>query len=366
MWRTCSLALLASSKSKRRPSAKRGHTPTGKRRATWWALLLAVGLIASVAAYVGRSPEPAPSTFVAPEKTQAPVRGDGCPIDLSDLPAPPPSSEEIVFVPRGGKPGMPTVRGELGACSFAVLVDTGVAGSNIIMGWFARRLGLRTRPGKRTAVDIAGRTASTLEIDRTDVFIPTIHTTLPIAIVEPSEDRLMDLGIAAILSPRYTVSDGRILVLELGPRNRMRTLPAPEAEALFPGRPTFDLRECEGHFQVDARVEGRPATLEIDTGSMASVLYSESSAGRPLARTIERWEQVPHTALGGAQDRAIVSDVHIDVGPLRAVTPIEIMRGKGNSEPPCGFDGVLGSDFLFAHACALLVEVPRMRGYCSR
>ena len=329
------------------------------------AVLVLVALVAAL-----RRP-PAPSaasseSIAAPASAPVPPPRSRCPVDLSDLPTPPPSGEEIVFVSgHGSLPGLPTVRGQLRGCSFAMLVDTGVSAGNVMMGWFARRLGLQTRPGKMTAFDIAGRSAGLLETDRFDLLAVGIDTMVAIKFVDPTADRLREDGIAVVLSPLFAVADGRVLVLELGPRSRMHNVSAADAESLFHGPSTFDVRDCDGSFEVAAVVEGVPARLAVDTGSMVSVLYSGSPAGRPIAARVERWEQAPETALGGPQDKAAVPGIRTTVGPLSVVMPFEVMRAQRNMPGSCGFDGVLGVDFFVAHRCSLLVDVARMRGYCA-
>ncbi len=327
--------------------------------------LLAVAVVVLAAVFVFPCAEPSRSSSDASSESSIP--GEECPVDLSDLPAPPPPGEEIAFIgAHPSSPGMPTVRAEYMGCVFRVLVDTGVTGGNALMGWFARRLKLETHPGKRTAFDIAGRVARVLEIDWIQIEVPSLRTTVPIQMVEPGPgDRLMEDGIAGIISPRYTVADGRILILEFGPRSRLRNLSIRDAESLHQETPTFDLRECEGHFQSAALVGGHPARLEIDTGSMGPVIYSESAAGRPLAAQIMDWRETKPTALGGPQRSGVVAGVPIRVGELAATATIEIMRTKGNTGEVCGFDGVLGTDFLASHRCTLLAQVDRMRGYCT-
>jgi hypothetical protein len=261
---------------------------------------------------------------------------------------------------------MPTVRAEYAGCAFRVLVDTGVTGGNAFMGWFARRLELDAHPGKRTAFDIAGRTSQVLEIDSILIEVPSIRTTVPIMMVEPGPgDRLMEDGIAGIISPRYTVADGRILVLDFGSRSTLRNLSIRDAESLHQETPTFDLKECGGHFQASALVGGRAARLEIDTGSMGTVIYSETDAGNPLSAQVTDWRATKPTALGGPQTSGLLAGVPIRVGDLAATAKVEIMRTKGNRDEPCGFDGVLGTDFFAAHRCVLLAQVERMRGYCT-
>jgi hypothetical protein len=260
---------------------------------------------------------------------------------------------------------MPTVRGEYEGCAFAVLVDTGVGG-NAFMGWFAREMHLEARLGTTVARDMGGATATVLEVAPSTLHVLGIQTGLPITMVMPSGDRLRGYGIGAVISPRYTVAVGRALLLEFGERSLMRNLALREAEALHAGTsPTFDLNECEGHFQARAWVADREARLEIDTGSMATVIYTESDAGRELPKGVTQWGQSGRGAVGAPGLAGRVDGVPIRVGALSVTATVEAMLTKGNVEGSCGFDGVLGADFLVAHRCMLLAEVERMRGWCE-
>jgi predicted aspartyl protease len=146
----------------------------------------------------------------------------------------------------------------------------------------------------------------------------------------------------------------------------MRNLAARDAESKHAGRtPTFDLAECDGHFQVVATVAGHEARLEVDTGAMATTIYSASDAGGVLVGQVPQWSRVGRGASGTTPITAVLDAVPVRVGSIRVEASLEVMLAKGNVDLRCGFDGVLGTDFLVAHRCALRVEVERMRGYCE-
>ena len=148
-------------------------------------------------------------------------------------------------------------------------------------------------------------------------------------------------------------------------------------DALALGAPTFTAEsDCNGELLVPAVVEGRRATLLLDTGSVISTLYSESEAGGSIAARVTSWERRERTPFGGSEDESIVYGIGVRVGDLAGPLPMSVIRRRGLAPDGCAFDGALGMDFLVDRHCLLLFDLGaevldhpgqfygRVRGYC--
>ncbi len=151
--------------------------------------------------------------------------------------------------------------------------------------------------------------------------------------------------------------------------------PPPAAPPPPPPPPIFDVESrCDAIIHVPLLIEGRPATFAVDTGSPITVLHSESDAGRAVAARIQRWE-TQDTTYGGTVEHVAIPNVHAAIGGMAGLMWIDVWKSRGQVGRPCGFDGVLGMDFLVDRHCLLLFELgeevgdsglhyPRTRGFC--
>lgn len=300
-----------------------------------------------------------------------------CPIDLSDVPAPPPASEQVAYAWHvGRRSGFPVVRAMIAGCAVTALLDTGVS-APVLTPWFAERLGVARRDLGAHAIDLGGRTTGVDAIDPLAVDIPGVATVIEASGALTGRDDLRRYGIAVIAPPQFVIARDRAVALDFVTGTFRKLASTAAADALVDGPPTFETSsECNGELRVPAFVGGVAATLAIDTGSVVSVIFSESAAGTPLAAGVGTWDEVDHTALGGAQAESMIDAVRVNVGDLVGEMPLELYRTRGTLDEPCPFDGVLGTDFLIDRRCLLLFdlgdEVPgtdglhytRLRGYC--
>jgi predicted aspartyl protease len=309
----------------------------------------------------------------APRRAVAPV----CSIDLRDVRSPPETNEKVTYLWRlGNRVGFPVVRGRIASCDVTLFLDTGVS-APVLMSWFADRLDLKRSRTDASALDLGGVAGALDRVEPIQVEVPSIRVSTRIAAVQAGGDDLRSYGIAAIVPPQLAVASERIVALDFSEGTYRELASREAADALTRGRggATFDVQStCDGTIQVPLAIEGRPATFIIDTGSPITVLYSGSAAGQPIAARITHWE--PHgTTFGGSVDHVELPNIITAMGGMAGRMWMDVWRTDGHSGVPCGFDGVLGVDFLVDRKCLLLFDLgaeagdsglhyPRTRGFC--
>ncbi len=320
-------------------------------------------LVVAALVYVLRTPPPR----VVPQ----PV----CAANLRDV-TPPPLSDKVSYAWRlGRRVGFPVVHGRIAACDVGVFLDTGVS-APLMMSWFADRLGVRRTSTDAAAFDLGGHQGAVEATDDVVIALDSIgidsHTS---AVTAPRGD-LFKYGIAAIVPPQLAVSKGRVVALDFGDGTYRRLASRDEADALTRSRgASFEVESrCDAIIHVPLAIEGRSASFAVDTGSPITVLYSESDAGHPIAARIQHWEKQEST-YGGSVDHIELPNVPVAIGGMAGLMWMDVWKSPGHVGAPCGFDGVLGVDFLVDHHCLLLFELgnevgdsglyyPKTRGFC--
>ncbi len=214
-------------------------------------------------------------------------------------------------------------------------------------------------------------------IDALPIDPPGIGTVIEATGALTGRDDLRGYGIAVIVPPQFALARDRVVAFDFADGTFRKLASAAEADALVHGAPTLETSsECDGELRAPVFGGGVAATLAVDTGSVITVMFSESTAGRSLAEGVSARSSVDHTAFGGAQEQAVLEGVRVNVGDLVGEMPLARYRTRGTMDEECPFDGVLGTDFLIDRRCLLLfdlgAEVPgtaglhstRLRGYC--
>jgi hypothetical protein len=329
----------------------RRHDARPKSLTRQWVVLLAIPPLAGALYLVARGLRP-------PEP--APVK---CSIDLSDVPGPP-GEGELVFAQTAGQRGFPVVRATINGCNVRVLLDTGVA-LPAFLPWFADRSGMNRLAGVARAADFAGHDGKLVQTEPLKINVRPILTEGPVQAIIETPDDLRGYGIAAIVPPQFSISKDAVLALDLGARRYRRLDTEKDVQSEVGLRaPTFDVTGCDNVFLVSVMVGGKPAKLEVDTGSAVSTIYSESEAGVELAKRVGKWEERSGPAFSGELEQAVVFGVPTGIGEMSGAMSFAVMKTRGHVGRRCGFDGVLGVDFLLDRRCLLLFDVNRLKGYC--
>lgn len=303
-----------------------------------------------------------------------------CRYDLGDASVPD-DSETIVYAVRSADlRGWPVVRGEIAGCAVNVFLDTGVM-RPILMPGVAERIGVKRTGNRGVPIDIGGRNGGEVmdEIVPIMVSLRGIHTDVPVDSVFMGKRVVPEQkGIAAIVPPQLAISPSLVPVLDFG-RGTYTALSHDVASVRYAGAPSFEASTsptCGSMLRVRGAVDGVAAWLELDTGSMATMVYSETPAGRAIAPRARDWHVDDHTGFEIRAETGIVDSAAFSIGALRGTLGAEVLRGSGLSGGPCGVDGVLGATFFVGARCVLVFtladDVPgttfksgRVRAYCK-
>lgn len=297
---------------------------------------------------------------------------------LPDAAGPPPPPGQLAYVwHQGQRLGLPTVMARVAGCDIRVLLDTGASHAPVLVPWLVDGLGLTRTSSVTQATDLGMHGAPISGIPPVDIDLDVGAITRAEHVID-DDGLLRRLGIGAVVGPQFALVLNRAFVLDFG-RATYEKMEPKGADARVRGQPTFvTTDDCgDGLLRLSVAIEGTPATLILDTGSPMSAVYSESAAGRPLAARVDHWEHDDSGAFGsGLADEQVLPGVHVEVGSLGGAMWLGMQRGKGHVAPRCGFDGVLGTDFLIARRCVLILQAieadgghgtwfARGRGYCQ-
>lgn len=218
------------------------------------------------------------------------------------------------------------MRGEIGGCPVRVFLDTGVT-NPVLAPWIADRFRIPRKSTGRNGVDLAGNVAGLDAIDPVYVPLPSVDLVAPFREVFNGPDVMLgSLGIAAVLPPQIVLARDGVMALDFG-ASTYRLLPRGATDEIVKRPLTLDtIAKCSGMILVEAKIDGRPATLSIDTGSNVSVLFSESEPGRPLAEGVTKWDRHAGSAFAGAQEEAHVPGVRCSSLDPRRSTPARTSR----------------------------------------
>ena len=178
-------------------------------------------------------------------------------------------------------------------------------------------------------------------------------------------------GIGAILSPQALTANGSEVVLDLS-RRELR-IAGPNLESDAPAtRPALALgqidvcRWTEGDVPAKALVmrasiDGKPVSLEVDTGASKTFIVADSDVGRMLA-TRPAAERSRAVTAAGQVDIVQVEGVTARSGAVALDGAFSIMPGKKDER--CGYEGRLGIDRL--KSCRLILREASVTGTCSK
>jgi len=313
----------------------------GPGRATGVALALA---ILSGCASRGTTPRQPQAAAVearppAPESRTAPKRAR----------EQPPRRATIHFEELAGKPfPYPLVRARVRGVQTWLILDTG-ASHTVLDVWLLEQLGVRL-----VASDQAGEGHSGEKVATMRALQPRLELEGwgPV----PGEDLLAvrlprlfrNLGLGGVISPQSLAEAGMAVVVDL-PASSL-TLVSDEEAARGGADGSLGLAEaCEvgGEpvgvvYLVEAKIQGEPVRLVVDSGAARSDVLSGSRAGRRLRSGATRGD-ASYTVAGRVEGRRLVG-ASVSVGRVARALDVAILPGVPTGA--CPRDGHLGLDVL--------------------
>jgi predicted aspartyl protease len=190
-----------------------------------------------------------------------------------------------------------------------------------------------------------------------------------IAVVDLPE-RIRAHGIGGILAPQLLAERGQAVLVDLS-NSQLRGVPrstawsqlgdfsaqlAPAGQRLCPADPSDAERRA---IAVDAKVDGEPTKLLIDTGASRTWVSDGSKAGAKASSHPVMGHSIAHNARdevaselhGGVRIEASAWSLAVDVGVSPAPGPL-----------PCGAEARLGMDVL--HDCAIALTADEVAVGC--
>jgi clan AA aspartic protease (TIGR02281 family) len=123
-------------------------------------------------------------------------------------------------------------------------------------------------------------------------------------------------------------------------------------------------RNAIGHLQIDAEIDGRPATLLLDTGASNTVLDGRSAAERGLALASSAETAAGLGTIGQTLSTAVLGQLRLGVWSARevkvAVIDLSHVNAALASKEARAVDGVLGNDLLLRHAAIIDLAAPAL------
>jgi len=273
---------------------------------------------------------------------------------------------------NGRKFPLPLVHGSVGGQPVWMLIDTG-ANSHVIASWVARQLGLPLRPLGDVGSDHTGHAVTAYTVDHPNVTIDEwgalASTTM---LVTDVPEPIARIGIGAFVSPQWLAREGEAVVLDLagGEMHAARWEDAARELDERGGREIAPagVRLCHDAasaipglaFVLQARIDGHPVDLLLDTGAHRTDLLSTSRAGRALAARAKPSREQMYAASGLVRTSVVRSAV-VKVGEWSMTTDIDVIPGV--SDPACPRDGVVSMDAL--ESCTLILGRKKLRGRCG-
>ena len=249
---------------------------------------------------------------------------------------------------------LPLVRGTIAGKPTLMAVDTG-SGANVIAGWLARSLELRTTKVAEPTHDPSG---NAILMDRDD------QPAIVVDGFDPLRDRptlVVDLppafeaaGIGGILSPQMLASPVLTVVLDMPAHEMRRVRSSSPANAGSTGSvlSTDGAAICnqsgagfEGKMlSMRSEIDGVPTRLAVDTGAIGSAFFvtADSDAARKVLSRGDGAHESGFSA-AGKLDVTTAHDVAVRVGPREWKSDVTVMPGRRDS---CGTEGRLGLDYL--------------------
>lgn len=208
-----------------------------------------------------------------------------------------------------------------GARRWRFLVDTGSTHSLLSIE-AARRAGLIVRPGRHLRTPAGLVTAGETTLDGVSIGDRRVAA-LAVLVVD-----LAGLGTAEPIDGILgmdALSSGRLALDLVAGTLAFGDV---DARAGRPGGRVVPARVVEGRLLVEARVDGRPRTLVLDSGAAQLVLFDAGESGTPVGLT---------TAGGTGAARAGRAEVALDGVRLGAVPTLRMASPSGRA----GSDGLL-------------------------
>jgi hypothetical protein len=270
----------------------------------------------------------------------------------------------------GRKFPSPLVRGSVNGKATIFVIDTG-AQASAVDSTFAASAGLDLGREVKSSDPSGNAVAGMRTAERPHLLVDGLGLLAERpAVVVDFLDVMKATGIGAVLSPQALTADGSEVVLDLS-RRELR-IAGPNLDSNTPvGQPTLALgqidicRWTEGDVPAKALVmrasiDGKPISLEVDTGASKSFIVADSDVGRMLG-TRPAAERSKAVTAAGQVDIVRVDGVTARSGAVALDGAFTIMPGKKDER--CGYEGRIGIDRL--KSCRLVLRDASVTGSCT-
>ncbi len=270
----------------------------------------------------------------------------------------------IALNPPGGRMrlGLPTVSVTVAGKPTSMVLDTGAA-DHLLHASFARGLTEGEASGRVTVIDHASHR---VDAERLTPVSFAVEGWSPLSDIQPLSIEDHGIGhagvaIGGILSPQRLAPGDGVVSIDFLTKEMVEEGDA-DGELRLGQRRNFVgiAPRCGGGYVLAATVDGKDASLLVDTGSFTTDLHATSTAGRALAGRTSPARAI--SGLAGPIGTRTLYGARIKAGKLAATRDLPVIDDAGG-RGPCEHDGVLGMDVLAR--CALVIDPAKMRVACD-
>lgn len=262
----------------------------------------------------------------------------------SSVASPPTASLSIDFdrLRRdGAASGLPVVELTMAGRPVLAILDTG-AGASVVDREFARAAGLDAKEGAAQANATGARSVAAGRLDDVLLGIGAIGEVRSTFFVLDLPEPLRARGVSMVVSPQQLSRAGLLLDVDLA-RGVLQA-----SVEVAPRSDDLALVRCEAgggenvHYVLQGRVDGRAATLMLDTGATRGSVLRESALGSALSARVAGRREVVGAAGSVSVDQ--LPGVQVELAGKQWVLDLDLE--DGSVDPACPYEASIGIDAL--------------------